>query len=186
MIIIKLGGSLCNSGKLNACLDKVEQIQQVRAVVVVPGGGVFADQVRNMQRQWQFNDRAAHNMAILAMQQMALLFNALKPQLKVVQTIDAIRTQYQPQTATIWSPDVLELDRAGILPSWDVTSDSLAAWLAKSLAAEELILVKSVKIEPNFDLLKLVRDQVVDASFAKYIQQANFKLNITNAENFLS
>lgn len=186
MIVIKLGGSLCASGKLNVCLDKVEQLQQERAVVLVPGGGMFADQVRQAQQQWQFNDRTAHLMAILAMQQMALLFNALKPQFKVMEAVAAIGKQNKPKKATIWSPDVLELDKAGIPPSWDISSDSLSAWLAKTLAAEELILVKSVKIDANFDVLKLVRDQVVDASFAEYIQQAKFKLNIINAEKFLS
>ena len=186
MIVVKLGGSLCSSSKLKACLDKVENLQQHSAIVVVPGGGAIADQVRKMQQQWQFNDQAAHGMAILAMQQMAMLFNALKPQFKVVQKADAIRTQSKPHTATIWSPDVLELDKAGIPPSWAVTSDSLSAWLAKTLAAQELILVKSVNIDVNFDLRKLVRDQVVDASFAEYIQQAKFKLNIINAEKFLS
>lgn len=186
MIVVKLGGSLCNSGKLKACLDKVEYLRQHSAIVVVPGGGVFADQVRKMQRQWQFSDQAAHGMAILAMQQMALLFNALKPQFKILQRVDAIRTQSKPHTASIWSPDVLELDKAGIPPSWTVTSDSLSAWLAKTLVAQELILVKSVNIDVNFDVRKLVRDQVVDASFAEYSQQANFKLNIINAENFLS
>jgi 5-(aminomethyl)-3-furanmethanol phosphate kinase len=183
MIVIKLGGSLAASGKLQLCLDKIERSYQGMAVVIVPGGGVFADQVRSVQQQWQFDDRTAHLMAILAMQQMALLFKALKPRFTVVPSIAELHDR---QGVSIWSPDVPELDKAGIPSSWDVTSDSLSAWLAKTLEADELILVKSGNIDADFDVLKLVQEQVVDVSFHEFTQQASFKLTIVNAEEFVS
>jgi 5-(aminomethyl)-3-furanmethanol phosphate kinase len=186
MIVIKLGGSLETSGKLRLCLDKVDEDYQGKSVVIVPGGGVFADQVRKTQRQWQFDDRTAHRMAILAMQQMALLFYASKPQFKLATSITEIREQATQQIISIWSPGVAELDKAGIPSSWDITSDSLSAWLAKTLDADRLILVKSGNIDADVDVLKLVQDQVVDGSFAEYIRRATFKLNIVNAEKFLS
>ena len=71
MIVVKLGGSLSQSDALVKCLNSVEQNYQGRAVVIVPGGGAFADQVRLTQQRWQFDDKTAHRMAILAMQQMA-------------------------------------------------------------------------------------------------------------------
>ena len=86
----------------------------------------------------------------------------------------------------IWSPDVSELDRAGIPSSWDITSDSLAAWLAKALGADELLLVKSGNIDADFDVLKLVQEQVVDSSFYKFTHQTSFSLTIVNAEKFVS
>lgn len=186
MIVIKLGGSLATSGKLQACLDKIEEGYQGRAVAIVPGGGVLADQIRQMQGQFQFDDRTAHRMAILAMQQMALLFNALKPSFNIAASIAEIREQSGQQTVSIWSPDIKELDEAGIPSTWDITSDSMSAWLAKTVSAEELILVKSGNIRADLDVLKLMQGQVVDASFAEYIQQANFNVNIVNAEKFLS
>jgi aspartokinase-like uncharacterized kinase len=71
MIIVKLGGSLSRADTLIKCLNSVEQNYQGREVVIVPGGGAFADQVRLAQHHWQIDDKTAHNMAILAMQQMA-------------------------------------------------------------------------------------------------------------------
>ena len=186
MIVIKLGGSLAASGKFKPCLDKIERSYQGRAVVIVPGGGVFANQVRSVQLQWQFDDRTAHLMAILAMQQMALVIKALKPSFTVAASIDEIRIQNNQQSVAIWSPDVAELDKVGIPSTWDITSDSLAAWLAKTLDADELILVKSVNIDADFDVLKLAQQQVVDASFYEFIQQTSFKLTIINAEEFVS
>ena len=78
MIVVKLGGSLSQSDALIKCLNSIEQRYAGSAVVIVPGGGAFADQVRMAQQHWQFNDETAHRMAILAMQQMALLMNGLK------------------------------------------------------------------------------------------------------------
>ncbi|MGZ5028885.1 MAG: amino acid kinase family protein, partial [Methylobacter sp.] len=54
-IIIKLGGSLSRSDTLVNCLNTVEQNYRGRAVVIVPGGGAFADQVRLAQQHWQFD-----------------------------------------------------------------------------------------------------------------------------------
>jgi 5-(aminomethyl)-3-furanmethanol phosphate kinase len=186
MIVIKLGGSLAVSGKLKSCLDKVDQDYQGRAVVIVPGGGVFADQVRTVQQQWQFDDRTAHLMAILAMQQMALVIKALKPHFKIIDSIAECREQSTKSDVCIWSPDILELDKANIPSSWDMTSDSLSAWLAKTLSADELILVKSVNIDVDCDVRKLVQQQVVDTSFFDYTQHVSYKINIVNAEKFVS
>ena len=143
MIVIKLGGSLAGSEALLKCLNAVEQKYQGRAVVIVPGGGGFADQVRQSQKRWRFDDKTAHRMAILAMQQMALLFKALKDDFVIADSLQAIRSHLNQQKILIWSPDIRELDQAGIPSTWDITSDSLAAWLAKSLSAQELVLVKS-------------------------------------------
>ncbi|WP_411727433.1 uridylate kinase [Methyloglobulus sp.] len=186
MIVIKLGGSLMASGKLQQCLDKIEHCCQDKAVVIVPGGGVFADQVRYAQQQWHFDDRAAHLMAILAMQQMALLFNGIKPHFLIAASIDELGKSISQPGVTIWSPDIIELDKAGIPPSWDITSDSLSAWIAKTLGADELILVKSVNIDADFDVLKLVQQQLVDVSFYEFIKQTSFKVNVVHAEDFLS
>ena len=83
MIVLKLGGSLLSSPALMQCLQLASQKGQGQ-LVIVPGGGVFADQVRLTQKKWQYDDKAAHYMAILAMQQMALLFQGLCADLVLV------------------------------------------------------------------------------------------------------
>jgi len=186
MIVIKLGGSLVSSSRIQACLDKIERAPFDKQVVIVPGGGVFAEQVRQVQQQWRFDDRTAHLMAVLAMQQMALLFRALKPRFAICGSIADIREQVSQNGIVIWSPDANELDKACIQSTWDVSSDSLSAWLAEALGAAELMLVKSVKIDGAFDVLNLVQRQVVDASFLTFAQHRSFKLNVVYVEEFIS
>jgi aspartokinase-like uncharacterized kinase len=183
IIIIKLGGSLSRSDALVNCLNAVEKDYQGRAVVIVPGGGAFADQVRLAQQHWQFDDTTAHHMALLAMQQMALMFKGLKPDFAIADTVAAIHDQLNRKKTVIWSPDIIELDNAGIEASWDITSDSLAAWLAKTLSATELILIKSAAIDADLSLQQLAEQNIVDKAFCDFVAQAAFKVHIVNARN---
>ena len=183
MIVVKLGGSLSYSDALVNCLDSVEKNYRGRAVVIVPGGGAFADQVRLAQQRWQFDDRTAHRMAILAMQQMALLLNGVKPDFALAGSVAEIRRSLQRQACVIWSPDNAELEQAAIPASWDITSDSLAAWLAKALGATELILVKSAAIDTGLSLAQLAEKQIIDQGFCDVVGQATFKIQVVNQQD---
>jgi len=184
IIIIKLGGSLSRSDTLVNCLNAVEKNYQGRAVVIVPGGGAFADQVRLAQQQWQFDDTTAHHMALLAMQQMALMFKGLKPDFAIADTVAAIHNQLNRKKTVIWSPDIIELDDAGIEASWDITSDSLAAWLAKTLSAAELVLIKSAAIDVDLSLHQLAEQNIVDKAFCDFVAKAGFKTQVINAQSW--
>ncbi len=183
MIVVKLGGSLSRSDTLVDCLNAVEKNYQGRAVVIVPGGGAFADQVRSAQQHWQFDDTTAHHMALLAMQQMAFMFKGLKPDFVIADTVAAIQDHTTEKKTVIWSPDITELDNSGIPASWDITSDSLAAWLAKTLSASELILIKSAAIDARLSLHQLVEQHIVDKAFCDFVAQAAFKIQIIDAQS---
>ena len=79
MRVVKLGGSLFDNMPHNifACLAYIAT--QSIPTIVVCGGGEFANCVRHAQRQWHFSDVCAHEMAILAMQQTALMSQTLFP-----------------------------------------------------------------------------------------------------------
>lgn len=184
MIVIKLGGSLAQSGALIKCLNTIEHKYQGRAVVIVPGGGAFADQVRVAQNYWQFDDKTAHAMALLAMQQTALMLKGLKPNFAMASSASAIQERLNQRKVVIWSPDISELDSTGIQATWDITSDSLAAWLAKALSAKELILVKSANINDGLSMRELAEQNVVDKAFCGFIAHTPFKITIINEQSF--
>ena len=184
MIVVKLGGSLAESDALIKCLNSVEQNYQRGEIVIVPGGGAFADQVRLAQQHWQFDDHTAHKMAILAMQQMALLFKGLKSHFAIAGALTDIHKQLNRQKIVIWSPDIIELDNACIQATWDITSDCLAAWLAEILSARELVLVKSAVIDANLSLQELAEQNIVDSAFCDFVARSSFKISIVNAIAF--
>lgn len=179
--VVKLGGSLLDASALPACLDAVERLGG--HTLIVPGGGPFAEQVRIAQRQLRFDDVAAHRMAILAMQQMALLINSLKPGFVRFDKVAALGDL--PDVA-VWSPLVEELDRADIVPGWDVTSDSLAAWLAGRVKAKELMLVKSAEIDAGATPNELQRQGILDAAFGRFAQYLRCPITVINKDSFLS
>jgi aspartokinase-like uncharacterized kinase len=184
MIVVKLGGSLSKADTLVNCLNKLEQIYADSAVVIVPGGGAFADQVRVAQQRWQFDDTTAHRMAILAMQQMALLIKGLKSNFSIAYSVTDILKQAAPQKIVIWSPDIVELDNAAIKASWDISSDSLAVWLAGRLSARELVLVKSALIDNRLNLQQLTELGIIDQGFCDFVGPGGFKISIINQHDF--
>ena len=71
-IVVKIGGSLLSHPRhLNAVLAAVGEASRERRLLVVPGGGPFADTVRHFDRQFSLADDAAHWMAVLGMDQFA-------------------------------------------------------------------------------------------------------------------
>ena len=143
--VVKIGGSLEQAQELRPWLNVLAQAGAGR-VVVVAGGGRFADAVREAQARWQFDDAAAHKMAILAMEQYGCLLAALEPRLAPAATLPAINQRLGEGRAVLWQPSLMTLadPDAGIPADWQMTSDSLAAWLAGRLGGPQLALVKSV------------------------------------------
>lgn len=174
--VVKLGGSLLE-------LPDVLRnwLRSVAAgggrVVVVPGGGPFADAVRIAQAKLGFGDQAAHRMALLAMEQCGLLFASLEPALVPATSIEAIREALQRGGVPIWMPCRCAADAEDICESWDVTSDSLAAWLARELGASTLWLVKACAI-PVQDPTALATMGVVDAAFPRCCAAARYAVRV--------
>ncbi|HSG93628.1 MAG TPA: uridylate kinase, partial [Methylotenera sp.] len=68
MWVVKLGGSLLGSPELTSWLETLVKISDGK-VLIVPGGGMFADAVRQAQEASLINDAVAHHLALLAMDQ---------------------------------------------------------------------------------------------------------------------
>ena len=171
-IIVKLGGSLAAAGTLHRWLDVIVAQGGGRAIIV-PGGGEFADGVRAAQKRLRFSDRTAHRMALLAMQQYALLVQELAPALRLCVDEAQIAVALAAGSVALWLPSpMVEADPA-ISESWDVTADSLAAWLAARVGATQLALVKSA-LAPDAPLSpeRLAALGLVDAAFPAYAAKA--------------
>lgn len=180
MWVVKIGGSLGEDVSLKRWLWNLAEYGGGK-IVIVPGGGRFADQTLELQRHWKIEDRIAHRMAILAMHQYGLLFLGLEPRLRLAPT-EEIKRVLAEGKAAVWLPEVAELDRDGVPANWSVTSDSLAAWLAGKLQAERLILVKS-KFSASLDPILLREAGIVDDAFPDWLP-ATVKLDCFHRAEF--
>lgn len=110
-------------------------------------------------------------MAILAMEQMAYAFLDMAPDLRLART-PAELASAAATGAALWLPATMTLDAPDIPQGWNVTSDSLALWLAARLQAQWLVLVKApgVKIPQTGDRASAIAAWstagLVDAAFA--------------------
>ena len=136
------GGLLADADALRAVAAALGEAAAARRVLVVPGGGPFADAVRALDNRLPLGDDAAHWMAVLAMEQYALALAALIPGARLVESRDDAEIALGDGALAVLAP-LRWLRAADPLPhSWDVTSDSIAAWLAGELGAGLLVLVK--------------------------------------------
>lgn len=164
MWIVKLGGSLHDAPELGIWLGLLATAPGP-ARIVVPGGGPFADAVRELQPQLGFGEIEAHRMAILAMQQYGLFLHGLEPRLRLAET----REELGAAGSAVWLPWRLAGRHPALRPSWDVTSDSIAAWLAAEIGAEALLLVKSAALpEGEATAAMLTCAGVLDPCFPAY------------------
>jgi aspartokinase-like uncharacterized kinase len=181
MWIVKLGGSLAQDPRLLPWLAMLAELGGGR-VTVVPGGGLFADAVRASQAHWHFADLPAHNMAVLAMAQTAHLFHALEPRLALATDEDGIRRVLHAGQPALWLPTMLLRDAPDQITTWDVSSDSLALWLARLLNAEHLVVVKACAIPPVVTLAQLAADGVLDVRFEPWSRDAPFPIEVVDAQ----
>ncbi len=72
------------------------------------------------------------------------------------------------RAAWVWEPSSLRAGHSDIPESWDVTSDSLALWLAGQVGAAACILVKSLAPPPGTGPADWARLGLVDAAFPTF------------------
>lgn len=169
--IVKLGGSLARDPLLPQWLQTLAEHGGGR-VVIVPGGGPFADAARDAQAAWPLNDLAAHNMAVLGMAQFGYLLQGLCPTLATARNVEEIEAALTSGRVAVWLPFDLLRKAPDELTSWDVTSDSLALWLAGRLGAAHLVLVKSCALPSGRDWDALSKTGIVDRRFPDLARDA--------------
>jgi len=183
MWVVKVGGSLATAEALPFWLD-VLSCYGGGDVVIVPGGGPFAELVHESQVYWKFDDSSAHFMALLAMTQFGLMLSGMQPDLVPVEHKEDIERVLANAGVPIWLPTQMVTDDDSIEHSWDVTSDSLAAWLAVRLGASRLLLVKSVEVDNTLPIRELARQDIVDACFPDYVRQGDFSVSVMSQKEF--
>lgn len=169
-IVVKLGGSVVRSAALVPWLDAIASA--ACPVVVVPGGGALADEVRSCQARLGFGDHAAHRMALLAMDQLAWAVAGLRPGFSVGAREEELWAALDRADVAVWAPYGLLAGRTDIEQSWRLTSDSLALWLAGRLGADACYLIKSIARQGSSAVAaELSRQGIVDAAFPEMLER---------------
>jgi aspartokinase-like uncharacterized kinase len=143
LIVVKVGGGLsATPGALEIVGRALAEAGRRHRLLVVPGGGPFADAVREFDRREGLSADAAHWMAILAMDQYAYVLIERIPGAVLVEEPGTIGAALAGTGVAVLAPSRW-LRAADVLPhDWGATSDSAAAFVAGALDAERLVLIK--------------------------------------------
>ena len=143
--VIKVGGSLAKKPLILTTLgNKLDELSKKHSLTVVPGGSKFADVVREFDHKYTLSSYATHKMAILGMDQFGLLLSQIIHCSYTTYSLRDAKQFSEDKTVPIILPTELLFKEAPFEPSWDVTSDSIAAYVASRLNAVKLLLVKDV------------------------------------------
>jgi 5-(aminomethyl)-3-furanmethanol phosphate kinase len=143
--IVKVGGSLAlHPEKLKALCAKLSDISKKHRLVVVPGGGEFADVVRCLDKRFSLSSGASHRMAILGMDQYGVLLSDLMPNSVTVDKLEEIKYFLDSGSLPVFLSFNQLLKEEQLENSWNVTSDSIAVYFATRLQALKVLLVTDV------------------------------------------
>ena len=145
--------------------------------------------MREAQKLSKITDKCAHKLAVLAMDQFGLLLANMNPLLVTARTEMEIDERTWQHRCIVWLPSQMVLAEDNIPQNWDVTSDSIAAWLAEKLNAQQLVLVKSDKPQgAELCVRMMAKDGLVDKAFSDFVLNKTFgrwMLKKTDFEHFL-
>ena len=181
--VIKLGGSLLDLDDWPRRLADWLSGQPTAANVLLVGGGVLADAIRDCDRRFALGEEKSHWLCIRALSINAEIASTLLS--RVVENVRLVRefetlARLEPNVLAVFDPEPFLCDQESRLPgtvlphSWGATSDSIAARLAECLDAQEVVLLKSAPPPAN---PTSVEAGYVDAHFAaaaKNLRQVRF------------
>jgi 5-(aminomethyl)-3-furanmethanol phosphate kinase len=172
--IVKLGGSLAHTPQCAAWLEALAAWGG--PLILVPGGGPFADCVRAAQGAMGFDDAAAHRMALMAMEQFGIALAAHSDAFTLAASCGELDSALRNGKIPVWLPAAMVLGAPDVPASWEVTSDSLAAWLAWVYGARRLLLIKARDPAASVTARGLAADKIVDPLFPRFATQSGAKI----------
>lgn len=142
--VVKVGGGLLarERGLAHACVAIAAAHAAGTPLVVIGGGGPFADAVRRADAEFHLGDDAAHWMAVTAMDQLAHWLTARLPASMLVFSPYQAGAALDSGLLPVMAPAAWLRNTDTLPHSWDVTSDSLAAYFAGAIDAARLVLLK--------------------------------------------
>lgn len=137
-IVCKIGGSLLDGGWSPDLMAVLQRAAPGLGILAVSGGGRAADRIRARHLRGELDMSAAHWAAIRALDGNALrLAGGCGPELPVVTGPCA------DGRLAVLAPSPLLRAEDPLPHGWEVTSDSIAAWVAARCGASCLLLLKA-------------------------------------------
>jgi len=176
--VLKVGGSLAEyPASLRKLCKELASFAKDYEILVVPGGSKFADVVRDFDKTYGLSNTLAHKMAILAMDQFGLFLSDITPNSFVSYSLENVKNS-PSGTLPIFLPSKLIFRKDTLESSWNVTSDSITAFIAGMLHVEKLILVTDVDGIFTADPKKNLNAELIAEVSARQLSSSNKRTSV--------
>jgi aspartokinase-like uncharacterized kinase len=176
--VLKVGGSLAEEpASLRRLCQELSVLAEEFRILIVPGGGEFADTVRKFDKVYGLSNTAAHKMAILAMDQYGLFLSDITPNSVAYFALDEVGN-CEKEKMLFFLPSQHMFSEDPLEHSWDVTSDTIAAYIADQLDAKKLILVTDVDGIFSEDPKKSQNSKLIQEVSAKELHEWNKRKSV--------
>jgi len=174
MWIIKIGGSWLKNPNLSYLLLGIKNICN-KDIVIVPGGGSFADSVRDVYDKTKMSENLANKLALKSTELFAEYLKELDNDLCLIDNPKS----FTKEKICVWLPSKKLSQNNSFKNNWDSTSDSVAAWLANKIMAEGIIFIKSLKdFKSKNKLYYLQKKNILDKNISIYLSGYNGLIKI--------
>ncbi len=147
IVVFKIGGKILEDYKNLECtisqLKELYDDNTIQKIIIILGGGSHANFIRSIDKKLVLGDDLAHWMAIFSMDYNGKDLNKLFPDLKCVDDFKNI--QRVKRIFCIFLPYNYLRKNNSLPHNWDVTSDSIAIYIANKLQLNDCYLIKDVE-----------------------------------------
>lgn len=164
LTVLKVGGSLFDLPDLPQRILALVRKQGWSRVLVIAGGGELVEQLRRDGAVHNLSEELCHDRALDLLGETAAQLADLHPRFELAEGFSDMGQAWKAERIPVLDPRFIP--RWRLLPaSWDVTSDSLAAWAALQWSAHRLVLAKSVTLPSGMLSSEVAAQGMVDGYF---------------------
>ncbi|MEJ2240654.1 MAG: delta 1-pyrroline-5-carboxylate synthetase [Candidatus Bathyarchaeota archaeon] len=175
--VLKIGGSLAKDPYiLKRLCNELGILAKNHRILIVPGGADFADIIREFDKKYNLSCLVTHKMAVLAMDQYGLFLSDLISDSYVSYSLENIN--FNKGKSPILLPSHIMFRENPLENSWDITSDSIAAYIAYLLRAEKFLIIKDVDGIFSQDPKKSIKTQLINELTAQELNKWNITTSV--------
>ncbi|MEL0125433.1 MAG: hypothetical protein VW827_07215 [Alphaproteobacteria bacterium] len=177
MWVLKIGGSWITNPKLKTLIGRLEKKKKGK-IIIVAGGGCFADSVRFAFKKTKMSEKLANTLALKSTEIFCSYLKNINKKLYL--TTDK---RFKENSLNVWLPSVILSNEKSFKRNWDSTSDSVAAWLSDNIKADGLVFIKSLKkFEKINKLADLQKKNIIDKNTSIYLKSFKGEIKITGLD----